>query len=624
MNIYDLNDRQTTILSLLYYSNYPATGQKLGSLIDVSSRTIRSDVRTINEIFGRQIIEATHQGYELSDKNTIKNLINDGINRKNHRGDIILTRLLSLKEPIDIDELSDAMYISKTTLLNDLNSIILDKGLKIVKANKTVILQGLECQKRMLISQIIYRSTNKTYVCLSEVQDNFSDVDVFQVNRILHEVLDKNKVYIDNSYLINVVLNLSVAISRIIRDFPSDCQTAYNKNSISYVVAADFAKNYELPENLKFSRNDIQYFSSIFLGKIKPHQEVNDQIRTKVRKILKEVFKLYGIKADFKDREDIFVSHIEMLIERYRSGNLVQNSMEKIIKYRSPHYYDVAIQVAYRLKKEFDLTLNDSEISYLAIHIGAAIESGDHKKLKCVLLGNGYFDSINTIVKNVERDFSNQLTISKTIYSRDELEGIGDFDMLITTDPVYIFQCNYARITYLYSEDDYIKILNTIAKTLERKKNEKIQKMLKTLFSKDLFFNNTQLNNMDEILSFLNEELLKKGIVNEDFYASVLEREHISSTVIDGVFAFPHSLNLNENETRCVVLINEKGFQWKSSRIPFIILFCINRKDMDIFMELYNNLSKILLYEDNHNTIFDLHNYEEFIDFISYKLRNLL
>ena len=126
---------------------------------------------------------------------------------------------------------------------------------------------------------------------------------------------------------------------------------------------------------------------------------------------------------------------------------------------------------------------------------------------------------------------------------------------------------------------------------------------------------------MDEAVAFLNEQLTQQDIVDKSFVESLYKREELSSTVIDGVFAFPHTLSLNEKKTKCAVLINEKGFIWGNYRIPFIFLFCINKKDIAFFEEMYNNLTKILLFNDNYNRIFDMNSHEEFIDYINEKLK---
>ena len=623
----NLTSRQRDILSSLYYSNGYVTGKKLASLLNVSSRTIRTDIKYINIIFKNTVIESTHQGYYLYDASAFKGIVNNGLNSETDRTDSITYELLQCKEPTDIDELSDRLYLSKTSLFNEIKNIELGNNLSIQKNLNKIFVVGKEYEKRKALNRIITRNLSIKYVEQKDVINYFPDVDGEEVLIILNEVLKKYNYYIDNAYLNNLLLNIMIALSRIMDGFKSDTD---DKVVISQTVAdlsKEFTSKIKEAMNIELNDDDVKYFSYILQGQLKminPSMNI-DEIKKKALQILEETFDFFKLKIDFSKYEANFLNHIYLLVKRGQAFNLAQNNMHNIMKSRCPFVYDVAIHYANKLKNVFNIPINNTEISFIAVHLGNAIidSKGQSEKLKAVLLNNDYLDSTSHLLEKISEDFGDKIEIISVSKNIDELSKIKKYDLLITTFPQIIFSNEYARISYLYTIDDKIRLLDKISKTIERKKNERIRNLLPELFDKRLFFKNTKINSKEDAIDFISSKLIKNNIVNEKFAKSVLEREELSSTVIDGVFAFPRSLSLDENKTKIAILISEKGFLYEGYRLPFIAVICVNHNDIRLYEDLLNNLTKILLFNDNYNHIFDIEDYDEFIEFIDSKLQSI-
>jgi lichenan operon transcriptional antiterminator len=625
MNILDLSERRLKILSTLYYSNGYVTGQKIASLLDISSRTVRNEIKCINFEFDKEIIESNHKGYTLIDRNVYEDIRNYGYNNGKKRDDYILMKLLYNKKPMNLDEFSESLYFSKTTTLNELKKIVLPKGLKINKHNNSVIIEGDELSKRKLISQIIHRGLTRYFVSFNDICEYFNDKNGNEIFRILIETTENMGYHIPSAYKIIIMVDLEIALKRMKEGFGGKDDTVYEVDNKLTEIATVFCQKISPLCNLEFKEIDIKNIASILIGRIKPLKivSIDQELKNKISIMIKDTFDFYGLDINFDNYLDLFTLHIQSLLTRCQNNNQVETIMNYNVRFKCPFIYEVSVHFTYLLKKEFDITLNLSEIGLNAILIGKALtrERSNDDIINAVLLSNNYQDTRDYIIDKINSDFKDQIKINKVITSYDELDQTEKFDLLITTVPQYLFNYDYARITYLYTIDDKIRLHNSISKVMEKKKNAKVRTSISNIFDKKLFFKNTKLNNMEEALNFLNDKLIKQNIVDENFIESVYKREELSSTVIDSVFAFPHSLNLDENKTKCIVLINEKGFNWGNHRIPFIFLFSINKKDRPFFEEMYNDLSKILLYNDNFYRIFDLNTYEDFISYIDEKLQ---
>ena len=625
MNIFNFSERKLKILSTLYYSNGYVTGQKIASLLDISSRTVRNEIKCINFEFGKDIIESNHKGYTLIDRNAYEDIRNYGYNNEKNRDDYILMKLLYNKKPMNLDEFSESLYFSKTTTLNELKKIVLPKGLKINKHNNSVIIEGDELSKRKLISQIIHRGLTRYFVSFNDICEYFNDKNGNEIFRILIDTTENMGYHIPSAYKIIIMVDLEIALKRMKEGFDGKDDAEYEVDNKLMEITSVFCEKISPLCNLKFKEIDIKNIASILIGRIKPLKivSIDQELKNKISAMIKDTFDFYGLDINFDNYLDLFTLHIQSLLTRCQNNNQVETIMNYNVRFKCPFIYEVSVHFTSLLKKEFDITLNLSEIGLNAILIGKALtrERSNDDIINAVLLSNNYQDTRDYIIDRINSDFKDQIKINKVIASYDELDQTEKFDLLITTVPQYLFNYDYARITYLYTIDDKIRLHNSISKVMEKKKNAKVRTSISNIFDKKLFFKNTKLNNMEEALNFLNDKLIKQNIVDENFIESVYKREELSSTVIDSVFAFPHSLNLDENKTKCIVLINEKGFNWGNHRIPFIFLFSINKKDRPFFEEMYNSLSKILLYNDNFYRIFDLNTYEDFISYIDEKLQ---
>ena len=144
-----LSSREIKIIYLLENKKTYISGQEIATLIDISSRTLRNDIKFINEEivnYGAQIESTKGKGYflNISDKKLFKNYINDFYknnllieqkipqNNKERVNFVIkklLIKILNGEEIINQNNLSNELYISLTIL----KSIFIDvkKELKI-------------------------------------------------------------------------------------------------------------------------------------------------------------------------------------------------------------------------------------------------------------------------------------------------------------------------------------------------------------------------------------------------------------------------------------------------------------------------------------------------------------
>lgn len=222
----NLTLRQRKILNILQGKNSYLTGAELAKQLNVTVRTIRNDVSTINSVlqpYGIRIDSVRSKGYFLSPEASalIPSLvrINTVFFTKEDRVRYLTIKLCLSDRPLDIGELEDEMYVSQTTLKNDIHKLRLtycqaypyirlrlDRGMLSFEENE---------KKRRAILNILF-SEHWNYNGRSNA---FYGLDILSED-LLDEIMDLVPVYLNRYGIMmedaNIVsLNLACAIMYI-------------------------------------------------------------------------------------------------------------------------------------------------------------------------------------------------------------------------------------------------------------------------------------------------------------------------------------------------------------------------------------------------------------------------
>ncbi len=150
-----LTKRQQMIVTLMNKQRDWIVGKDLARLLNVSDRTIRNDIASINEFYRKTVIESNlRKGYRIQESK-VKGTIEDrketfpetGEERRRY-----LLKMLLESSQVNFYELSEQMCISEFSLENDVNKIrrLLENypELKIVRKNNMLQLVGEEREKK--------------------------------------------------------------------------------------------------------------------------------------------------------------------------------------------------------------------------------------------------------------------------------------------------------------------------------------------------------------------------------------------------------------------------------------------------------------------------------------------
>jgi transcriptional antiterminator len=228
METLTLHARQRKLLYILNYKHGIITGKELSTQLGVSERTIRSDITEINRLMkddGIQINSLHGKGYclEVADRLAFHHLFleKENLQTKEDRIRYLLLKLINDNDWHDLGLLEDEMFISRTTLENDMKALkcrFSDRKphLALLRRGTYVKLEENEIKKRNILIRLYCENwdyDSRDGIILKEDLINHEMLN--QIRLVLKDVLRKYHIDLDDFGLIYMILAVAVSYSRV-------------------------------------------------------------------------------------------------------------------------------------------------------------------------------------------------------------------------------------------------------------------------------------------------------------------------------------------------------------------------------------------------------------------------
>ena len=239
-----MEQRTRDILKLLLREKDFITTGDIANKLSVSSKTIWRQLPKVEEVLsavGLQLEKKSGAGLLITGSEVKRYALAKQLESSEKRDytpgerrSIIISKLLSSREPIKLFALSSAVHVTDSTISNDLDKLeswFREQGLKLLrKPGLGVSLLGDERDLRRAIVRYIYEHVGEENL-LSLMQDNLSNENVAQVSKFLLELIDAGEwrrleqmirvtendlgyKLSDNAFM-GLVVHLSLAVRRI-------------------------------------------------------------------------------------------------------------------------------------------------------------------------------------------------------------------------------------------------------------------------------------------------------------------------------------------------------------------------------------------------------------------------
>lgn len=645
MNKIRITRRQKEILKIICSEQSYVTISNIAEKLDISSRTVLRELRYVEvwlKAYGCSLDKRSGMGIRFignkENRRNILKVLEEGKEIKDYsakeRQVIILQELLKEKEPVKLFSFTKSLNVTEGTISHDLDKVnewLLDYNLKLVrKPGVGVYIEGKEEEFRKAIVSLIYENINETEL-LSLIRENlYTNVNTRErlLNLIDEETVRKLETLIfkieelfnyrlaDNAY-VALIVHLALAIDRIKKGEKISMNKTYLKelkNYAEFKAAEDLSFKISKEFNIEIPEDEIGYITMHLRGtKGFENKNTSNDLKNLAKEIIKIAEAETGTFLRQNEQSIIWlVNHLAPAINRLKMKMDIRNPMLEQIKEHYPKLFHLAEKCVLPVEKYIGSKIPNSEIAYIAMHLGAALEKGKSVKrdYKVVISCTTGMGTSGLLAARIEKEYDNIKIID--VISSLNLDGDilkdKEIDFIISTVPIENVEIPVAIVNPLFFQkdkeqvDSIMKQLRDVPKKrVEDKKNssdlkEKLEKLnsytegiiqvLDNLF----VYNYDEFSNVEELIKEVSLRLAEDESRAAEIQKSLILREQIGSTILTGFNAILlHSRTSGVNQLifgvvrikSSLYLLNAEG-EKESIRLAIIMLVPENCNNMQL------------------------------------------
>jgi lichenan operon transcriptional antiterminator len=596
------------------------TAQELAIEIGLSKRTVKNYIQQLRKQ-NNKILSST-KGYQYISSSSKDNR-NSLPTSNEERINFIINLMINNNSKVNLYDLAEKLFISESTVLQNLKDVKQEVerfGIKLNRNGDFWSLEGSERQKRSLLSSLIYEESSGIFMNQNIIQQNFPELKINQLQTMISNVFKKESIYLNTFELNNILLHFAIALDRSKQGHQIDYideQRIVSNNGIGLRIVNQIIKKL----HVNFSTPDCQELALVVETDLGNESTVQNVISIETKKLVDDlieyVWQIYAINLNTQSFKKRFSLHLDRLIIRSRLKVNEHNPISANIKFSSPTIYECAVIMAHRISEKTKIKINDSEIGYIALHIGNAMaeQITNKQRLSVAIIIPKYYDNAMVLLENLQKNFSAKINVIKVVHDPVQIKYFqNSIDLLISVGSDYIdSQFTTVCISQFLLPYD-IKILNSaINNKLHQNRKIDFQNQLSHFFSKKNFITNKNIQNIDQVFNIVSKRFTQQGIVDKNFASLLNQREKMSSTAF-GKVAIPHSLNMMAKKSRGFIIINPNGMRWSdNNKVYLVIALAIDPNNKQLFRDVFDELSNVVTNISNVSRLIKCNTYEQFI-----------
>ena len=591
-------ERQKKIIEL-FLNNYDTylNANEIAQHLTVSNRTIRSDIKYINNDFLKSlIISVKSRGYMLNTEDYEIDDINNLLKSLDEKDSEILINLgyhlLMQNSAITLNKLEKEYHISRTKLLDYLSRIQ-------AWCEKFNVKIEIKRKKGISISGSV-NSINNAILHLNQLSEKDNSVEDLILNElpkshiniifnIVQENLEKYRINTSAFKIKQLVIHLILIMKR---KEPEKISWKIDQEALEIAEKCTSEINSKLKYNLNAETSKLfSFFISYHFNKFELGVE-KIFIKSYINRLINLMEENVGVKfSEDKLLKENLYSHFSRTYLRLTKNIYLNNPLVNNIKKLYPFIFSVLFEVIETLHKESNITLSEDEIAFLTIHFQSSIERNEEEQFR-VVIACYYGLGVSNLLEAKISKLNKQINVIDII-KLEEVNGydFSNTDLLVTTNEIdkskIMNDINVLIVTPLFSKEDE----NKFKYYMNEKRNPiSINNKLDNIIVET---DKGNYNNTLSIFKRVNEILENNKAIENEYIDSVLEREKFSSTYIGNGIAIPHGNPEKVLKSHIIIFKSKKDIKWKQYNVNLVFFLAISKKDLEVAKSFIQSIAQL-------------------------------
>lgn len=608
--------RQDRLLSLLARDGDWVTAATLADALGVTARSIRSYVAAVNaRVAGGAAIESGPQGYRAGAEAAAALRAGGGaeVGTPRERLHTLVRGLLAASEGIDVFETAESVHVSPATLEADLarvRGLLGGTGIALERSASTARLRGTEMAQRRLLSALAHDEVDADAFDFDALRRALGEASVgaavfggFKVDLV--EKLHAAGFHVNELGIADVLMHIAIAVDRTAQGHPlepTDSRASIDDRAPIAALVDTVAREHT---GVQLGQGDLDHLATLVLTRViapgateqeRSRADLDPAVVSVVREAVAHAADQFLIDIAHEDFVRRLALHVQTVRRRAQADASSRNPLTRSLKTSYPMIFEVAVFIADELSETLNLTLDDDEIGYLAIHVGGQLERNRRtsQTLTATIVCPGYYELSDLLRSSVDRSLGGSVDVV-AVETRADVDWahLGTDLVLSTIDPP-VLSDRVVRVQPFLAESD-IERVQAVASRLRR--SRRLARLRADLdryfvpgaFSRDL----PHLGGEDEVIRTLAAPLVAAGIIDTDYVTRAIHRERLSSTAFTDVLAVPHAIGMTATRTAISVGISDTSMPWGQGRIQVVAFVAFSETDRAAFQTVFEQFVEV-------------------------------
>lgn len=623
-----MDERTRRLLGLLSDGSC-RTSAALAKDLLVSDRTVRGDIRTLNEELesaGAQIETVYGKGYHLvvHDPECFTAFLKQEVEARatpstpKERRQYILEYLLTSRDYVRKSDLEERLFVSTKSLTDDLREVervLTEHGLALDRRpSRGLKIEGPEFNRRLCIASVIERFD----WCLSdENSPAFGSIE--RIQAIILERLDEACLVVPEMVLYNLSVHVLVAARRIRAGVyvPMVGEDQMGLGQRELEAARSVAEGVGEELGVRFPDSEVNYLAIHLAGKqslgepvCSDNVTISPDVDETVRAMVARVDDAYpfGLGSDLELHMNL-CRHVGPLGVRLHYGMRLENPLLPEIREKYFLAYSMAVLACSVLEEKYDAKVSEDEAGYVALALALALErqrTGVARKRILLVCGSGV-TSAQLVKYKYEQEFADCIETIETVNAASLASvDFSKFDYVLTTVPVRVkVPIPILRVGLFSDRGQIAAVRHAISSSGEG--------WVRAYYHEELFVPQLRASSREEALSQLCSLVEEHCGLNGGFLDLVLERERLAPTSFGNRIAMPHPVRtVSESSFVCVGIL-ERPIMWSGKDVQVVFLVSVAREKEPDLQRFYQTTARFLMDEDSVTRLIKTRSFEDLV-----------
>ncbi|MGI6117303.1 MAG: BglG family transcription antiterminator [Bilifractor sp.] len=470
-----MNKRTIAIVRRLNREGIPGSLSTLAEEFQVSERTIRNDIHSINAVLGENGYHPLTLGsHGVIEKNadfalavslfTEEDFYNYKLS-KDERKKVASAVIVNASGFVTLAELAELLFVSRATVIGDLEDIkkyITIHGMTVDShSNKGLRALGKESVKRRFLLHVIMPDLGTMKENMLSRYISIQAGDRVVIQKIVQEQEHTYKSHLTDTSFQRLVMYLGIMVNRNMQGEymePQDDEEFHH-----YRMAQDILKYVSQYCHIKTTEDEVRHLSKLLSScrYMKADDYEGDVVRTQMftRLFIERISDSLGINLN--QDYDFFENLSNHLYSVFSSAPVtyVENEAVNEVLEENEEVMSSVQELHDMLENYAGREITSDELKYIGVHICAALERQKQKEISfhVILACHAGVGTSQLLLARLKEHFNFQIVDIISAHEAEKLqEGAADF--IISTVDLKNCRLDYVVVSPMLNDEDYIRI----------------------------------------------------------------------------------------------------------------------------------------------------------------------